>query len=249
MKEHEEIVETDGPMLVAIRRPDGEGSFPVVVFHDGPGLREDVHDVTRTLARAGYYAVLSDLDHRIGPKFSFDMAEIDPSAPEFERLMATVGSLDDEVLTDVAAMLDVVAEDPAAGSGATGAVGFCMGARFTFRLLAADPDGFAAAATMCPSFCDTDDPNSPHRSIRTIPAERFGAFGAADTLASRATNAPLREELDRAEVRSSVEILDEADHGFMSPGLPAYHAHAASVSGERTLDMFGRTLVARVARP
>jgi carboxymethylenebutenolidase len=250
MMEKEEVVQTaDGPMAVAIRRPDGEGTFPVVVvFHDGPGLREDIHDVTRKLADAGYYTALPDLYHRIAPRMSFDMAGIGmgPGSPEFERLMAAVGSLeDDEVLADTAAMLDVIAQDPAAGVGAKGAMGFCVGARLTFRLLAADRHGFAAGAVMHPSFCVTDDPDSPHRTVGTIAAELFVGFGAADTLASLELNKPLRDELGRPTANASVEIFDGADHGFMFPHLPAYHEHAASVSWDRTLAMFRRTLVDR----
>lgn len=247
MVEKEEVVHTaDGPMSVTIRHPDGDGPFPVViVYHDGPGLREDIHNVTRKLADAGYYAVLPDLYHRIGPKISFDVAGIGqgPGFPEFERLMAAVGSLeDDKVLADTDALLNVIAKDPAAGAGAKAAMGFCVGARLTFRLLAADPDGFAAGAAMHPSFCVTDDPDSPHKSVGRISAELFVAFGAADTLASLELNKPLRAELGRPSVKATVEIFDGADHGFMFPRLPAYHEHAASVSWDRTLELFDRAL-------
>lgn len=248
MIEKEEMVHTaDGPMAVAVRHPDGDGPFPVViVFHDGPGLRGDIHDVTRKLAGAGYYAVLPDLYHRIGPKISFDMAGIGqgPGSAEFERLMAAVGSLeDDKVLADTAALLDVAATDPVAGVGAKAAMGFCVGARLTLRLLAADPDGFAAGAIMHPSFCVTDDPDSPHKSVSKISAELFVGFGAADTLAPLELNKPLRDELGRPSVKATVEIFDGADHGFMFPQLPAHQEHAASVSWDRTLEMLRRTLV------
>ncbi|MEU7811602.1 dienelactone hydrolase family protein [Pseudonocardia sp. NPDC049154] len=245
MIEKELVVQTaDGPMAVAVRHPEGVGPFPVVVvFHDGPGLRKDVYDVVAQVAEAGYYAVLPDLYHRIGPKISFDLAGIGqgPGSPEFQRLMAAVGSLsDDKVLADVAALLDALAEDPVAGSGAKGAVGFCVGARLTFRLLAARPDEFVAGATMHPSFCVTDEPDSPHLSVGALRAELFVAFGAADTLASLEVNKPLRDELARA--NATVEIYDGADHGFMFPGLPAYHEHGATVSWQRIRDLFGRTL-------
>ncbi|MBW0114764.1 dienelactone hydrolase family protein [Pseudonocardia sp. KRD-169] len=236
-------------MSVTIRHPERDGPSPVVVvYHDGPGLREDIHDVTRRLADAGYYAVLPDLYHRIGPRISFDMAGIGrgPGSPEFERLMAAVGSLDDvEVLADTAAMLDLIAKDPAAGVGAKAAMGFCVGARLVFRLLAADPDGFAAGAAMHPSFCVTDDPDSPHRSVGDISAELFVGFGAADTLASLELNQPLRQELARPTVNATVEVFDGADHGFMFPRLPSYDEHAASTSWDRTLAMYHRALVDR----
>ncbi|WP_236792184.1 dienelactone hydrolase family protein [Amycolatopsis sp. GM8] len=233
-------------MTVTIRHPDGGGPFPVViVYHDGPGLRADIHDVTRTLADAGYYAVLPDLYHRLGRQISFDLAGIGqgPGSPEFDRLMAAVTSLgDDMVLADTAAVLEATATDTAAGPGAKAAMGFCMGARFTLRLLAADPTGFAAGSALHPSNCVTDDPDSPHRSIGKISAELFVGLGAADTLSPLELNQPLRDELGAPSVKATVEVFDGADHGFMFPQLPAYQQHAASVSWDRTLDLFRRAL-------
>jgi carboxymethylenebutenolidase len=236
-------------MTVTIRHPDGSGPFPVVlVYHDGPGLREDIHDVSRKLAQAGYYTLLPDLYHRIGPKISFDMAGIaqGPGSQEFDRLMAAVTSLqDDAVLADTTAVLDATANDSAADMDVKAAMGFCMGARFTLRLLAAQPHAFAAGSALHPSNCVTDEPDSPHRSIGSISAELFVGLGAADTLSPLELNKPLRDELGRPSVKATVEVFDGADHGFMFPQLPAYQQHAASVSWERTLDLFRRTLVNR----
>ncbi|MEJ2867279.1 dienelactone hydrolase family protein [Actinomycetospora sp. OC33-EN08] len=241
-----EVPTADGPMAVAVRHPDGAGPFPVVVvFHDGPGLRPDIYDILTTVAGGGYYAVMPDLYHRIGPKISFDLAGIGagPGSPEFERLMAAVGSLsDDEVLADTAALLDVVGADPAARSDTKGVVGFCVGARLAFRLLAARPDEFTAGSTMHPSFCVTEEEDSPHRSVGALSAELYVAFGAADTLASLEHNKPLRDELTRPSVTATVEVFEGADHGFMFPGMPAYHEHGAAVSWQRTFGLFARAL-------
>ncbi|MFK4548136.1 carboxymethylenebutenolidase [Streptomyces tendae] len=248
MMEKEEVVQTDdGPMSVIIRHPVSGGPFPVVlVYHDGPGLREDIHDVTRRLADAGYYSVLPDLYHRIGQKISFDMAGIGqgPGSPEFDRLMAAVTSLgDDMVLADTTAVLDATTNDPAADMDFKAVMGFCMGARFTLRLLAAEPNEFAAGSALHPSNCVTDEPDSPHRSVGSISAELFVGLGAADTLSPLELNKPLRDELARPTVKATVEVFDGADHGFMFPQLPAYQQHAASVSWDRTLDLFRRALV------
>ncbi|GAA0466839.1 dienelactone hydrolase family protein [Streptomyces olivaceiscleroticus] len=248
MVEKEEVVQTDdGPMSVIIRHPDSAGPFPVVlVYHDGPGLREDIYDVTRKLADAGYYTVLPDLYHRIGQKISFDLAGIGqgPGSPEFDRLMAAVTSLEDDmVLADTTAVLDATANDPAADMDSKAAMGFCMGARFALRLLAAEPNEFAAGSALHPSNCVTDEPDSPHRSVGSISAELFVGLGAADTLSPLELNKPLRDELAQPSVKATVEVFDGAGHGFMFPQLPAYQQHAASVSWDRTLDLFRRALV------
>lgn len=247
MIETTETVETsDGAMAAIVRRPEGSGPFPVViVYHDGPGIREDIHDVTRRLAEAGYYAVLPDLYHRLGPQIAFDIAGIaqGPGSPEFTRLLQAIDSLtDDMVARDTRSLLQVVSGDPSADTSSQGAMGFCMGARFVLRLLAADPDGFVAGSALHPSFCVTDGPDSPHRSVHKIRAELFVGLGAADTVSPLETVKPLRDELERSGVNASVEVFDGADHGFMFPNYPAYQEQAATASWTRTLELFERAL-------
>jgi carboxymethylenebutenolidase len=245
MIEREETVETaDGPMSVVIRHPDGDGPFPVVVvYHDGPGVRGDIHDITRRLVDEGYYTVLPDLYHRLGRFITFDMAGVaeGPGSPEFTKLIEAVESLQDEkVLDDTARALDLVASDGAATLDRKAAMGFCMGARFTLRLLASDPDGYAAGSAMHPSACVTDEPDSPHRSVNRIGAELYVGLGAADVISPLEVNRPLCEELENIE--AIVEVFDGADHGFMFPNYPSYQEYAAEVSWDRTLELFGRTL-------
>jgi carboxymethylenebutenolidase len=247
MIEREETVETtEGPMAVIIRHPDGEGPFPVVVvYHDGPGVRGDIHDITLRLVDAGYYTVLPDLYHHLGRFITFDMAGVaeGPGSPEFTRLIEAVESLqDDKVMADTVQVLDLVTADGAAESSRKAAMGFCMGARFALRLLASDPDGYAAGSALHPSACVTDEADSPHRSVHRIGAELFVGLGAADVISPLEVNRPLRDELEAPGVSASVEIFDGADHGFMFPNYPSYQQHAAEVSWERTLELFGRTL-------
>jgi carboxymethylenebutenolidase len=234
-------------MAVTMRHPEGNGPFPVViVYHDGPGIRGDIHDITRRLSHAGYYAVLPDLYHRLGRYITFDMAGVakGPGSPEFTRLIQSVESLnDDSVLADTTALLDLISKDPAARSTSKGAMGFCMGARFTLRLLAAEPAQFAAGSAMHPSNCVTEEPDSPHKGIEKIAAEMYVGLGAADQISPLELNTPLRDELARPGVNATVEIFDGADHGFMFPNYPSYQEHACVVSWDRTLDLFERTLI------
>ena len=57
----------DGEMGAYVRRPDGDGPFPVIVyFHHGPGLDEGSKESMQLLADAGYYVVSPDRYHREG---------------------------------------------------------------------------------------------------------------------------------------------------------------------------------------
>jgi len=53
-----------------ITRPAAGGPYPVVLFlMDTPGKREELHDMARRIATAGYYVVLPNLYYRTTPEF------------------------------------------------------------------------------------------------------------------------------------------------------------------------------------
>jgi len=68
MYEQEVIVTTKYgrcPSFVAC--PDGPGPFPGVIFYmDAPGIREELRNMTRRIARHGYFAILPDMYYRLG---------------------------------------------------------------------------------------------------------------------------------------------------------------------------------------
>ena len=64
------ITTTAGPMNTFVVRPDEEGPFPVVLFYmDAPGKREELHDMARRIASAGYLVALPNLYYRETPRF------------------------------------------------------------------------------------------------------------------------------------------------------------------------------------
>ncbi|MCY3793106.1 MAG: dienelactone hydrolase family protein, partial [Gammaproteobacteria bacterium] len=66
MIEHHIDIETpDGAMNTFIVHPDEGGPHPLAVFYmDAPGKREELHDMARRLATAGYYVMLPNLYYR-----------------------------------------------------------------------------------------------------------------------------------------------------------------------------------------
>jgi carboxymethylenebutenolidase len=68
MYEKEVIVTTkygQCPSFVAC--PEGPGPFPGVIFYmDAPGIREELRNMTRRIARQGYFAILPDMYYRLG---------------------------------------------------------------------------------------------------------------------------------------------------------------------------------------
>ena len=44
-----------GKMQTFLARPDGDGPFPAILFYmDAPGIREELYDMARRIAREGY---------------------------------------------------------------------------------------------------------------------------------------------------------------------------------------------------
>ena len=64
-EQHIDIPTAEGAMNSFVVAPDGPGPHPVVLFYmDAPGKREDLHDMARRLAAAGYFVVLPNLYYR-----------------------------------------------------------------------------------------------------------------------------------------------------------------------------------------
>ena len=75
------------PMGAYVRRPDGAGPYPVIVyFHHGPGLDEGSKESMQLLADAGYYVVSPDRYHREAAWLCFDPKEMRSGTPEGDKL-------------------------------------------------------------------------------------------------------------------------------------------------------------------
>jgi carboxymethylenebutenolidase len=232
---------------VKTRRPDGDGPFPVVVFfHHGPGFDEGSDEAVQMIADAGFYVAALDRYWRHEPWITFDMAKLrspEEPNPERDRFMSVItGTTDEHVEDDVRALLAEFEQDPAARRDRMGCVGYCIGARSVIRTMATHPDGFVAGVGLHPSFCVTDEPNSPHESVPSIKGHLYVGIGAADQSSSPEQNKPLIDAVSELGDRGTVEIHDGADHGFAVPRSPSYHEAAATRSYDQALALFRKVL-------
>src|SRR3954466_8009773 len=101
-----------------IVRPDGEvRPLPVVVFfHHGPGLDGPSKDTMQLIADHGYYVISHDRYHREGEWFTItpEMRKDQDQAKRFFGML--IGTTEQMVDRDVAAVLDHIDADPAAAS-------------------------------------------------------------------------------------------------------------------------------------
>lgn len=245
MNEIRTITTDDGNMGVVVQHPDGDGPFPVVLFfHHGPGLDEGSRRVAATISEAGYYVIAPDRYYRHGQFLVFDTATLMSNAdPEAARSFRAIfaGTTDDLVEADVQAVLEYVERDPAARAAPMGCIGYCIGARSVLRTLAAHPDTFNVGVALHPSFCVTEDDDSPHRPVATFKGYLYVGIGGEDQMSSAEVNQPLSDAMAALGDRGVVEVHEGANHGFAVHG-PAYHEAAAARSYEQALAMFAKGL-------
>lgn len=230
----------DGEMGVHIVRPDGDGPFPVVVFfHHGPGLDEPSKTTMRMLADAGYYVISHDRYHRVMPWFRMT-PEMRNDQEEMKKFFGVlVGTTEDMVDSDLAAVLTHVDGDPAARDGKMACIGYCIGARSVVVMMARHNDRFGAGVGMHPSYCTTDDADSPHLLVPTIEGSLYVAFGSEDKMQSPEANVPFIDAVRAMPGgRGEADILEGANHGFAVIGSPAYHEDAANTAYKKALALF-----------
>ena len=234
----EEITTPSGPMGVEVVRPDGDGPFPVIVFfHHGPGLDEGSRQTMARIAEWGYYVVTHDRYHRAERWYTMQSREDAEITKMFGLIL---GTSEDRVAEDLAALLDWLPSDPAARGGAMGCIGYCIGARSVLCTLRDNGDRFRVGVGLHPSLCTTDDSDSPHLSVPSYSGSLYIAFGSADVMQPASANTALIEATNALD-KGEAEIHDGADHGFGVYG-PADHEAAATRSYERAKVMFDREL-------
>lgn len=233
-----DIVSPSGPMGIHIERPDGPGPFPVVVFfHHGPGLDEGSKQTMARISEWGYYVVTHDRYHRAERWYTAKSRSDDEMKKMFGLVLATSES---QVADDLGALLAWLPSDPAARRGAMACIGYCIGARSSLCTIRDRGQEFRAGVGLHPSFCTTDDADSPHLAVPSYTGSLYIGFGSADTMQPASANSALIDATN-ALAKGEAEIHDGANHGFGVYGL-AYNEAAATRSYERARVMFDREL-------
>lgn len=229
-------------MGIHIVRPDGDGPYPVIVFfHHGPGLDDGSKDTMQMLADSGdgYYVISHDRYHRVKPWYLMT-PEMRNDKEEFQKFWGVlIGTTEDMVDTDLAGVFAHVDADPAARDGKMGCIGYCIGARSAVVMMARHNDRFGAGVGMHPSYCTTDQPDSPHLLVPTIEGSLYVAFGSEDKMQSAEDNIPFIDAVRRMpDDRGDADILDGANHGFAVLKSAAYHEAAATAAYKKAAALF-----------
>ena len=223
MIEQDLDIETpDGKMNTFIAFPDSGGQFPIVLFlMDAMGKREELHDMARRLAGAGYYVLLPNLYYRTIREYVPDWSD---EEKEMEIMSGHVSSITNSmVVEDCRTLLEYADGQISVKSGAVGAVGYSMGGAFVFAAAAEFPDRIKAAASIFGGYLFTDKPDSPHLT--------------ADQIDN------LKAHLNTLDINSRIEIYPGTTHGFTFPeDNDEYDEQATERHWKEILEMFERRL-------
>ncbi len=236
-----DIPTRDGATTTFIVHPERGGAHPAIFFYmDAPAIREELRDMARRFATAGYYVALPNLYYRSGV-MELGPLPRDPNAPERKRMMELMGSLSiPKIMDDTRALLDFVDADPAAGKGPMGAVGYRMSGQYAINAAAQFPGRFAAAASIYGVMLITDAADSPHKMAHKVKGEVYFACAETDRWMPVEQIEPLRESLKG--LKAEVEFYPKVEHGFAFPQRPAYNKDAAERHWERLFALWKRNL-------
>lgn len=202
-----------------LARPDGDGPFPgVVVIHEIVGLNENIRDVARRLARAGYAALAVDLfagRNRTLCMFRFLASQI-RNSPKGRSV------------SELRAALSYLAAQPGVDTARLGAVGFCLGGGYAIAWACGD-DRLKAIA--------------PFYGMRTTPLSALarscpvvGSYPDHDF--STASAGMLEQRLTRYGIAHDIKVYSGAQHSFFNDRYPAHYNAAAEDSWRRVLAFF-----------
>jgi carboxymethylenebutenolidase len=201
-----------------LARPEGKGPFPaVVVIHEWWGLNDWVKARARDLAKQGYIALAPDLYHGKATK---DQAEA-------HQLM--MGAPPERSERDLRAAFDFLAQRPEVRKDRIGAIGWCMGGRWSLALAVAEPRLAAAVAYY-------GAPPTEASSIAKIKAPVLGNYGGDDKGPSPETVRAFEAAMKKAGKSIDVKIYDGAGHAFANEDNPwgGYREAAAKDAWART---------------
>jgi len=236
-----DIPTKDGKTTTFIVHPERDGPHPVIFFYmDAPAIREELRDMARRFATAGYYVVLPNLYYRKGV-MELGPLSPDPNSPVRKQMVELMGSLTILlIMDDTRALLAFVDSDPAARKGPMGAVGYCMSGQYAINAAAQFPDRFTAAASIYGVMLMTDAPDSPHRMAHKVRGEIYFACAEVDRWMPVEQIGPLRESLKG--LKAEVEFCPKVEHGFAFPQRAAYNKDAAERHWERLFALWKRNL-------
>jgi carboxymethylenebutenolidase len=206
--------------------PAGKGPFPaVIVIQEWWGLDEWVKGQARALAAEGYAALAVDLYR----------GKVTSNPDEAHQLMN--GLPPDRAMRDLKAAFAYLQGRADVKKDRIGAIGWCMGGRYSLALATEEP-GLAAAVAYYGA------PPTDSAAIARIKAPVLGNYGGDDKGPSPEQVNAFAAAMKSAGKPVDVKIYEGAPHAFANPNNPwkGYREVAAKDAWARTTAFFAKHL-------
>ena len=203
--------------------PDGDGPHPaVVVIHEAYGLNDNMQDIARRFAGAGYAALAVDL-------FADRNRALCMARYMFDAL---IGAVERPGIADLRAALTYLAEMPEVDSQRIGAIGFCLGGGFAIAWACTD----RRLKAIAPFYGANPRPiDAVQRSCPIV-----GSYPEKDFTAR--SGRALDAALDKYQIDHEIKIYPGAHHSFFNDHGPSYNKQAADDAWVRVLSFFSKHL-------
>jgi carboxymethylenebutenolidase len=190
--------------------PDRAGPHPgVVVIHEAYGLNDNIKDITRRFAKAGYVALAVDL---FGDR---------NRAVCMARYMGgmLLGSVNRHGIDDLKSALTYLAKDRSADAKRLGAIGFCMGGGFAIAWACTD----SRLKAIAPFYATNPRPLGA-ASRRLCPV--VGSYPERDFTAN--AGRALDWALEQNHITHDIKVYPNARHSFFNDHGRSYDKAADS---------------------
>jgi carboxymethylenebutenolidase len=220
--------------------PDAPGPFPAIILYmDAPGIREELRNQARRIAKAGYFCLLPDLYYRLGT-IRFDVPRRNDAMSAVIR--GAMKSLTNAALTDdTAGMLAFLDAQERVKAGPVGCVGHCMSGPFALVAAARFPR-MKAAASLYGVNMVTDQPDSPHLTAGDVKGELYIAFAETDPAVPPNVVPDLQAALKKAGTKHILETVPNTHHGYCFAARNDYDAVAAEATWDKLFALWQRNL-------
>jgi carboxymethylenebutenolidase len=206
--------------------PAGKGPSPgVIVIQEWWGLDDWVKDQARALAKEGYVALAVDLYR----------GKVTNKQEEAHQFM--MGLPPEQAMGDLKAAFAFLQARPDVKKDVIGAIGWCMGGRYTLALATEEPK-LAAAVPYYGA------PPTDPAAIAKIQAPVLGNFGGDDKGPSPEQVKAFEAEMKKAGKSVDIKIYEGAPHAFANPNNPwgGYREAAARDAWARATAFLAKNL-------
>lgn len=240
------VATPNGSMETFIAHPAAPGRYPVIILYmDVWGIREELRDVARRLANAGYCCLLPDFYYRFGVirnefrDASGRMASLRSLTHEQqEQVRAPMRRLSDAmVMDDTAVLIEFIANLGIAAPDVLAAVGYCMGGRHALVAGGTFPTKFHGVASLHGSDLVLDRPNSPHHIAARTKARVYCGFAEHDPYAAAPIVRALEREFSKAGVQYTYAVHPNLQHGYALPDRDVFSKSATDQDWKKISSM------------